>query len=116
MCLKYPVSTSLFLLIIGVAVGFYFSNNTYIFNAGLISNSINEDTLNLEDILRNNIRVVIVLSLGGTLTLSSLTVLNLVLNGINLGLMFRAIDGDVLGYDGDGCDACCGSWRTLGRT
>ncbi|AFK21798.1 stage II sporulation protein M [Pyrococcus sp. ST04] len=54
----------------------------------LLEREINSEMPTFHYILTNNLRVILLLSFGGTLALGGLTFLNLIFNGMDLGTLF----------------------------
>ncbi|MDK2869050.1 MAG: stage sporulation protein [Pyrococcus sp.] len=80
--------------LVGIFLSFDYITNETINKHGeinvmpLLEKEFNEEKLSFSYIFVNNLRVVLLLSFGGVLTFGGLTFLNLILNGINLGILF----------------------------
>lgn len=59
-------------------------------SAPLLEHEFNENMFSFHYIFLNNLKVVLLLSFGGVLTFGGLTFLNLIFNGVNVGVMFYA--------------------------
>ena len=85
-------SFSLFFL--GIIVGANFSEHydipSEVNSLPILEREFNENMFSFHHIFLNNLKVVLLLSFGGVLTFGGLTFLNLILNGVSVGIMFHA--------------------------
>ena len=93
--MKRSLTFSFLLFFIGSIFGVCLSANYEVpenVNPGLVlellRQELNEEDVNFAYIFTNNLKSALILSFGGSLTFGGLTLLNLILNGTNLGTLF----------------------------
>ncbi|MCA6213509.1 stage II sporulation protein M [Thermococcus sp. 101 C5] len=75
-------------LFLGVTLSIHYEVHENVNIAPFLERELNEGKLSFSYIFKNNLKVSLLLSFGGALTFGGLTFLNLVFNGMNLGVLF----------------------------
>jgi uncharacterized membrane protein SpoIIM required for sporulation len=94
--LNRPIFLSSLLFFIGFLLGISLSTHYKIHEhenvniAPFLEREFSEEKLSFSYIFANNFKVILLLSFGGVLTFGGLTFLNLIMNGINLGVLFQS--------------------------